>query len=322
VLALGALLAGAPAAAQRGGSLATPHDRLTVFSAGSLARPLRALLDTFRLRNPGVDAALEVSGSLEAVRKLTDLGRTPDLLALADERLARELLLPAYADWYAAFAASAMVLAYTPVSTGADAIGPDDWWRVLLRPGVRTGRSDPALDPAGYRALIVGQLAERHYGRPGLAGRLARAVHPGDVRPKSADLLALLQSGELDYAWEYEAVARMHGLRYVALPGAVSLGDSAHAADYERAAVRVPGLRRGAPAVEVRGAPIVFVLTVPRAAAQRSLAERFAGLVLSPTGAAVLRAYGFRVPGWPLVTGAAPPIILRATRPIPTPSAR
>ena len=38
---------------------------------------------------------------------------------------------------------------------------------VLRRPGMRTGRSDPALDPNGYRTLMVLQLEERRSGRAG-----------------------------------------------------------------------------------------------------------------------------------------------------------
>jgi molybdate/tungstate transport system substrate-binding protein len=47
-----------------------------------------------------------------------------------------------------------MVLAYTERSAGAGEVNGANWWQVLLRPDVRVGRSDPALDPSGYRALM------------------------------------------------------------------------------------------------------------------------------------------------------------------------
>jgi molybdate/tungstate transport system substrate-binding protein len=289
-----------------------------VFAAGSLARPFRALLDGFRARHPGVAVAQENSGSLEAARKITALGRVPDVLAVADEQVLTELLMPAHVTWYATFAGSRMGLLYAPRSTGAATLDARTWWRVLLRPDVRTGRSDPRLDPAGYRALMVGQLAERYYGVPGLGARLAAAVRPGDVRPKSADLVALVQAGELDYAWGYEAVARGARLRFLALPAAIDLGDPAHAADYARARVRIPAARRdgaaGAAAdaagardtLEVRGAPIAYALTIPAGAAHPALARAFVRYVLSAEGRAVLAAQGFRVPAAPAVTGRAP----------------
>jgi len=294
------LAAAAPLGAQERGPL-------TVYAAGSLARPFRALLAVYARRHPGLEVAQENSGSLEAARKLTELDRVPDVLAVADRQVIAGLLVPAHARWYATFASSAMVLAYTPASTGAREIGPANWWRVLLQPGVRTAHSDPALDPAGYRALMALQLAERHYRMPGLARRLARAVRPGDVRPKSADLIALLQTGEIDYAWEYEAVARQHGLRWVRLPPEIDLGDPARAAGYARAAVRLPGpRRRGADSLTVRGEPIAYALTIPLRAPHPERAHDFVRFVFSAEGRRVLEAHGFRVPERPTVVGPAP----------------
>ncbi|HEU4700320.1 MAG TPA: extracellular solute-binding protein [Gemmatimonadales bacterium] len=292
---------------ERGASAART---LTVFDAGSLAPAFRALADGFRARHPGVDVALESSGSLEAARKITELGRVPDVLAVADAEVIPALLAPAHATWYEVFAGTRYGLLYTDRSAGAAAMAatsadgpaaaPAEWWRVLLRPGVRLGRSDPRLDPAGYRALLVARLAERHYGEPGLAARLDAAVRPGDVRPKSADLVALLQAGELDYAWGYEAVARGAGLRFRALPPAIDLSDPAHAADYAAAQVRIPGPRaRPADTLAVRGAPIAYAITIPTQAAEPALARAFVDYVLSDTGRAVLAARGFRLPAAP-----------------------
>ena len=138
-----------------------------------------------------------------------------------------------------------MVLVYSDRSAGAKEITRDNWWQViLLRPGVRTGRSDPALDPNGYRTLMVTQLAERHYRQPGLAARLLAAMPPRYVRPKEADLVALVQAGELDYAWTYRNIAVATGLRSVALPPEVDLSDPRLEATYRQATVRVPAGRR------------------------------------------------------------------------------
>jgi D-alanine-D-alanine ligase len=86
-----------------------------------------------------------------------------------------KLLIPAHTTWYATFARNAMVLIHTDQSVGAREINGRNWWRVLLRPGVRSGHSDPALDPNGYRTLMVFQLAEAHYRQPGLDRRLRAA---------------------------------------------------------------------------------------------------------------------------------------------------
>src|SRR5918992_5332817 len=222
----------------------TDEGPLVVFNAGSLARPLRAALDTFAARE-GVRVEQEQAGSLETARKLTELGRVPDVIALADYEVFPQLLVPEHVTWYAKFARNRMVIARTDRSRQADSMNARTWWRVLLQAGVESGFSDPNLDPAGYRALLVFQLAERYYREPGLAERLRRAVPARNIRPKSADLIALLETGELDYAWEYESVARGAALPFVRLPDSISLGNLGDSAFYALASVRVVGRRPG-----------------------------------------------------------------------------
>jgi molybdate/tungstate transport system substrate-binding protein len=267
---------------------------LTVFNAGSLAAPFRELLQVFAQVHPGIQPRQESSGSLEAARKLTELGRVPDVLGVADSVVIPALLVPRHATWYATFASNAMVLLYTPRSAGADEINGDNWWRILLRPGVRTGRSDPALDPNGYRTLMVYQLAERYYGEPGLAARLLRASPPRWMRAKEADLVALVQSGDLDYAWSYRSIAATVGLPAVSLPPAIDLSDPAHTESYRTAAVRLPGATQAAgDSVTLRGDAIVYAVTIPTGASNPVAAAAFVRFLFSPDGQAILERHGF-----------------------------
>src|SRR5688572_13132389 len=189
IVALALLLAACSTDDDRGSNARSETEGpLVVFNAGSLARPIRAALDSFAVRE-GVRFEQEQAGSLETARKLTELGRVPDIIALADYQIFPQLLVPEHAAWYARFAHNRMVLAHTARSRHADGITPANWWQIVLRPGVETGHSDPDLDPAGYRALLVMRLAERYYRQPGLAARLERAVPPRNVRPKETDLV-------------------------------------------------------------------------------------------------------------------------------------
>jgi molybdate/tungstate transport system substrate-binding protein len=274
----------------------SPEGSLVVFNAGSLAQPFRELLRAFQQRHPAVVPAQENSGSVEAARKLTELGKIPDVLGVADYNVIPALLVPRFTTWYVTFARNAMVLAYQRDSRGAGEINSDNWWRILLRPGVRTGRSDPALDPNGYRVLMVAQLAERHYQQAGLETRLLRAMRSRFMRPKEADLTALLQAGELDYIWTYRSIAETNGLRYVTLPAEVDLSDPRRADSYGAAVVRVPRSKPGdRDSVEFRGEPILYALTVPANAPHPSPAVAFVRFVLSAEGAAILRRNGFLV---------------------------
>jgi molybdate/tungstate transport system substrate-binding protein len=154
---------------------------------------------------------------------------------------------------------------------------------------------------------MVFQLAESYYREPGLAHRLGGALRPSYVRPNEAQLLGLVQAGELDYAWSYRSLAATAGLRWVALPPAVDLSDPARAEEYAVARIRLPGPRLGSTdSVEFRGEPILYALTIPRAAAHPVLALAFVRFLLSPAGREILRSAGFTLLAEPQVTGDAP----------------
>jgi molybdate/tungstate transport system substrate-binding protein len=275
-----------------------------VFNAGSLAKPFNDLLQAFKRSHPSVVPAQENSGSLEAARKLTELGKIPDVLGVADYGVIAKLLIPKYAGWYVTFARNAMVLIYTDQSAAAGEINGRNWWQVLLRPEVRAGHSNPVLDPNGYRTLMVFQLAERFYHQPGLAARLDHAIPPRYIRPKEADLTALVQAGELDYSWSYLSIARTAGLRHVDLPPEVNLSDPKLADWYAQASVHLPAQRaEGRDSVEFRGEPIVYALTIPRAAPHPRSAEAFVRFAFSPEGRSIVEAAGFILLPKPVLSG-------------------
>ena len=260
---------------------------LVVFSAGSLARPLKAALDSFA-RVEHTTYQLESSGSLEAARKVTELGKIPDVLALADVEVFPQLLVPGHATWYATFATNRMVLAKSPRAKYGKEISSDNWSDVLQRAGVETGRADPNVDPAGYRTLLVFRLAEHQLRKPGLAVALERASPRRNIRPKSAELTALVQAGELDYAWAYESVAHAAGLDYVRLNESLDLGSLSDSLTYRLASVRVPG-RSPKDSITVLGTPIRYALSIPIGATHVALAERFVRFLGSPAGRQALR---------------------------------
>jgi molybdate/tungstate transport system substrate-binding protein len=268
-------------------------DTLVLFDAGSLALPLKVALDTFAARTHAV-VQQENAGSLETARKLTELGRIPDVIALADYEVFPRYLMPAHVTWYAEFARNRMVITYKRGRVTAA-----NWIEALTRPGVEVGRSDPRLDPAGYRAILVWQLAEQYYKRPGLADALMKSSPPRDMRPKSADLTALVQTGDLDYAWEYESVAQAAGLSYVVLPKEIDLSTPQDSALYAQASVRVD-------TVLVRGQPIMYGLSVPVHAPHPGPAQHFVDFLLSSQGRAILRQAHLDAIDTPIVVGQRP----------------
>lgn len=308
-LTLTAVLLGVAAAACAPDAGPRREAPIVVHNAASITRPMRAVLDSFA-RRTGTPYVQESASSLELVRKVTELHASPDVLALADPELFPALLEPTFTRWHALFGRNRMVLAYTARSRGASDIGRDDWWTVLERPGVQVGRSDPNTDPSGYRTLLVWQLAARYYGVPDMEARMLRAAPSRNVRPREADQIGLLQAGELDFIWTYENLAAAMSLPYRRLPAAVDLGSAGDSAAYAAASTRVLGAHAG-DTITVRGRPILFGVTVPRAAPHAAAAERFVAFLLSDEGRRILRRAHFDALDEPVLVGRDVPATLR-----------
>jgi molybdate/tungstate transport system substrate-binding protein len=214
--------------------------------------------------------------------------------------------MPEHATWYATFARNRIVIAYTDRSKHANEINASNWFQVLTRPDVQVGRAEPSLDPNGYRTLLVWQLAERHYKEPSLRDRIAAASHPENVRPKEADLVGLLQAGQLDYIWSYESIAQAANLRYLQLPAEIDLSAPEDSAFYATAAVRIAG-KTPRDSVTIRGQPIVYAFTIPKDAPHPATAARFAAYLLSEDGRRVLRGAKLDALQIPRITGSQVP---------------
>ena len=284
---------------------ATTPRILSVMNAASITRPMRAVLDSFAVRT-GAKYEMEPGSSLEIARRLTELHRSPDVVLLADPEVFPQLLMPRYVRWYTLFARNRIVLAYTEGSRGAGTINTENWRTVIRQPGVEVGRSDQNMDPSGYRTLLTMQLAEQYYHEPGLFARLLAAARERNVRPREADQIALLQTHELDYIWTYQNLAEDYGLRFVKLPDQIDLGNPADSAAYSHATTRVIGRHPG-DTLTMRGAPILFALTIPVQAENRALAERFVAYLLSADGRKVLRAQHLDALDHPVAMGAGAP---------------
>jgi len=301
-------------------SIAQPHKTvLKVVPAGSLLQPFEEVEQAFEVEHPDVDVQIEGHGSIQVIRQVTDLHRSIDVVAVADQSLIPDLMFrtdPAtgmnFTDSYTPFAGNAMVIAYTGKSRYADEITSENWYRVLSRPDVRVGISNPTLDAAGYRSIMVAMLADRYYNDttlfPALIGShftpplgvetrggvatvtLPEVLRPSDekllIRDGSIFVLSQLEAGGIDYAFEYRSVAEGHNLRWINLPPEIDLSSPYYAPGYGKVRVTL-GFQRFSEIGQDRvGQPIVYAVTIPNNAPNRELAQEFADLVIrkSETG--------------------------------------
>jgi len=255
---------------------------LIVFHAGSLKEPFEILKEEFEKEHPNVNVLLEGAGSLDCAKKICELKKNCDVMASADYTVIDELLKPDYADWNVKFASNRMVITYTDKSKYADEITKDNWYETLQRDGVLYGHSDPDSDPCGYRARQVFQLAEIYYGVDGLNQALIDHCPEENIRPKSVELISLLQSGDLDYAFEYLSVAKQHGLKILELPEEINLEKEELADIYAQASITL------ADGKTQKGKFIVYGVTIPKNSENPEVAMAFVKMLLSEKGQKIM----------------------------------
>jgi molybdate/tungstate transport system substrate-binding protein len=269
---------------------------IRVVAAGSLLYPFAQAEERYEALHPGTDVRVEGHGSIQAIRQVTDLGRPFDVVAVADESLIPDLMYrPAgergrnFSEGYIPFARNEMVIAFTPASRYAGEITAENWPEILSRPDVRVGFSNPMLDAAGYRALMVLVLAGDEYGNPRIFGTivgnhfdpplalweeegvrvvaLPQVMKPSDshvaIRDGSVFLMSLLEAGGIDYAFEYQSVAEARNFSWVSLSPEINLADPAEADRYGTVKVILGFPRFSDIGRERTGRPIVYALTVP-----------------------------------------------------------
>lgn len=296
---------------------------LRVFCAGSLIIPFDDLEKAFEIQYPHIDVQNECHGSIQVIRHVTELHQYIDIVATADDNLIPMLMYTTtdpdtdnpYASWYIRFATNRLALAYTPDSLHAEEINAENWTDILSQPDVRVGIADPRFDASGYRALMILFLAQAVYGQPKLFGEMFSGqfdfpitlfqdddmayitvpeileTRPGAhvvIRGASIQLIALLQSGDLDYAFEYESVIQQHGLEMVQLPDELNLGVEGYESTYNQVLVSLDFQRFATVKPEFRGEQIGYGITIPNNALHSQEAVRFIAFLLGPQGRKIM----------------------------------
>jgi molybdate/tungstate transport system substrate-binding protein len=313
LIILGAVAAGCGSASPQAGTSASPASKtLIVFGAGTLAKPWAAEFAAFQKAHPGVTIHSQFSASGDRVKAITQLGQPADVLGVADYSLIPNDLFPHYATWYVGFVSNEITFAYTANSKGASQLTSRNWYKILSRPGVKIGRSNPAADPSGYQILQMLKLAQTYYHKSSLSASVLKNSPASAVAETETSLIAALQSGQIDYLAIYRSDALQHGFKYIHLPVQINLSDPALAKTY--ATVSVQGVNG-----PTFGKPIIYGLTIPTNAPNAALARQFVAFLLGSQGQAIMRENGFEVisPAIASPQSALPSSLLSLTAPWP-----
>lgn len=281
---------------------------ITIYAAASLAKQMNATAAEFEKQHPNVDVKIQYGGSSDLISQITQLNKSVDIMASADYGLIDKNMIPNQTSFNIEYARNEMVIAYTDKSKNSSQINSTNWYQILNQSDVKFGIADPNSAPAGYRAVMMIQLAESYYNTTGIFNDLigqnsaitstpngtGYAISSPDnlnptskivSRPAVADLMPVLQSNAVDYVLVYKSDAEQQkssGVKYITLPAELSLNSTQYESTYKNySLIQFSGTNK---TKTVKLSPIVYGITVLNNAPQRDLAIQFVQLLLSPEG--------------------------------------
>jgi molybdate/tungstate transport system substrate-binding protein len=266
-----------PAAATVPVSGCLGSEGVSVLSAGSLAVPLDEGVGPSFERETGIRYAGEYYGSNAVMRMVEDGQKNPDVVVSADAGLLRRRLYDEHTDWDAVFASNSVGIAYNARTALGERLESDESWYEVLRDADEgeVAMSDPDLDPLGYRAVQLFELAEDKHGIDGFRDEMVSKTYQ---EPEEPQLLTGVRSGSRAAAIAYENMAANHGLPFRELPDDLNFSDPEHADDYAEASYTTDG------GITIEGAPVLYSITVLEEADRPDAGTEFVSYVLENRG--------------------------------------
>jgi molybdate/tungstate transport system substrate-binding protein len=244
---------------------------VTVLYAGSLAGLMERSIGPAFKQQTGNEFRGHTGGSQELAKEVKEGALQGDVFISADPKVNALLSGPTNADrvkWYVTFAESPLVLGVSPSSGFAAGAKGKSWDEVLMQPGAKIGRTDPAKDPKG--ALTVEFLKKAD--KPELAKSV---LEHSSVLPEEA-LVKKIQSGELDVGFFYSVETTDAGLTAIDLPAGIT-------------------------------PKAIYTLTILQNAPSSDGAQKFVLFLLGPKGSELLKEHGLSLTR-PQLTGPDPSV--------------
>jgi len=267
---------------------------VNVYYAGSLVNLNENLIGPAFAAATGYTYQGKGAGSGAIANQIKGKIATPDVVEFADPAVNATLIGSAngnYVSWYFTYATSQLVVGFDPRSKFArDFVAAQHhtllWYRALQQRGLRIGRTDPNVDPKGYRAIWMANLAQKEYHLKGFERRLlGTPENPSQVFPEEV-LVARMLTGQVDAGIFYLSEVKDLGIPYITLPAQVNLGSTRYAKLYATQHFKTSAGQT------ITGAPIQYTITIPSTVKNEAGAEAFVRFVLSRRVRAISSAHG------------------------------
>lgn len=192
---------------------------VVVLSAGSLETVMQTVVEPGFHRATGYTVTDISHGSTALAQDIKDGVYRADVFWSASPTSDKALEGKSngnWVKWYMTFAVSPLVLGYDQSSKYAATLEREPWWRVLTKPGVLVGRTNPVTDPKGRLTVAALEAAASKEHAPSLG---VIATKQTTVFTETS-LVGRLQSGQLDVGFFYAVEASAAHFPTVPLKGA------------------------------------------------------------------------------------------------------
>jgi len=265
------------------------NEKVTIFHAGSLAKPLREIKAGFSKKFPDIDVYTESAGSVACARKITDLEKKCDIIISADYKVIDEMLVPHFTDSAVRFARNEMVISYNKKSKYSKEINSKNWFKILLKNDVNFGRSDANQDPCGYRTILLWQLADKYYSQDSIEYIFSKKDKKY-IRPKASDLIALLETGAIDYCFQYKSVAIQQKLEFITLPDEINLSKPSFKDYYKSSEIKLRASNKKQ--ITIQGEPMLYGISILNDSKKDLATKHFFNYIFSDEGREIFKNNG------------------------------
>ena len=207
-----------------------------------------------------------------------------------------QVIEPRDTKWAIAFAASPLVVAYSPTSHYASELNAirdkrlplRDLFTLMATPGFHLGRTNPNTDPQGQAFYMMVELAVKHYNLPaGTVGKILGTLNNAKEVYSEEGILTLLQSGGLDASSAFLSEALERHLDYITLPSWMNFASPKESLVYRSASLTLSDGKT------ISGKPLTVDITTVGTPEQASVG--FIKFLLGAQGSTIMRNAGYQV---------------------------